>query len=147
MSPRRERLGLYFELMPDDENVRAGDVVEFLRLLRRRLRRSIVVVWDRSRIHDKATAVRDHLAHDPEITTERFPGYAPELNPDEGVWGRTKCGPLANFVPASTAALRRRLRKELRGLRHRADLLAGFIRHARLPGWRSRRFGLLCRCQ
>ena len=31
------------------------------------------------------------MAH-PDVVAEDFPGYGPDLNPDEGVWGRTKYG-------------------------------------------------------
>ena len=132
MSPRRRRLGLYFVLLPDDENVCAHDVVRFLRLLKRRLRRRFTIVWDRSNTHDKSKVVRPYLARHPEITTERFPGYAPELNPDEQVWAHTKWGRLHNFVPDTIADLRRRIAAELRRLRRRPALLASFIRHAGL---------------
>jgi hypothetical protein len=43
-----------------------------------------------------ALSVRTYLAKHPEIVAEDFPGYAPELNPDEQVWNWTKNGPLAN---------------------------------------------------
>ena len=39
MSPKRRRVGLYFQLLPDNENVHAEDVVQFLRLLDRYLRK------------------------------------------------------------------------------------------------------------
>ena len=133
VSPKLHRLGLYFLLLPDDENVHAEDVVGFLRLLRRHIRAPMTIVWDRSHTHDRAKVVQAYLAEHPEIRTERFPGYAPELNPDEGVWDHTKYARLPNFAPADTKALRRRLRCELRRLKRRPDLLASFIEHSGLP--------------
>jgi hypothetical protein len=41
--------------------------------------------------------VKAYLTKHPEIETEDFPGYAPDANPDEGVWGqglRTRVGGL-----------------------------------------------------
>jgi len=129
----RHRLGLYFELLPDNENVHATDTVRFLRRLRRHLPRPLTIVWDRGNVHDRSKAVRGFLAKHPEIVTEKFPGYAPELNPDEGVWTHTKYARLPNYVPADTRELRRRVRAELKRLRKRPDLLASFIRHSKLP--------------
>ena len=133
VSPRRQRRGLYFHLLPDNENVHGEDTVRFLRELKSHIRGNATIVWDRGQVHDRSRAVRDYLAKHPEILTERFPSYAPELNPDEQVWTNTKYGRLPNFAPADLSELRRRLQAELRKLRRRSDLLASFIHCTRLP--------------
>jgi len=133
VSPSRKRVGLYFRLLPDDINVHGEDTVEFLRELRRQLPVPMTVLWDRGNVHDRSKAVRAFLAENPAIETERFPGYAPETNPDEGVWGYTKYGRLANFAPEDTAALRAALVAELERLHRRPKLLGSFIRHAKVP--------------
>jgi transposase len=142
VSPKRRRLGLYFRLLPDDENAHGEDTVAFLKQLRRHLPGPLTILWDRSNIHDRSRAVRAYLARHPGIATEPFPGYAPETNPDEGVWGHTKYGRLSNFAPEDTTELRRVLIEELERLDGRPDLLASFIRHAgvrlRLPRRLSR---------
>src|SRR4051794_32995822 len=99
VSPSRKRLGLYFQLLPDDTNVRGEHTVAFLRELRRQLPVPMTVLWDRGNVHDRSKAVRAYLAEHPAVETERFPSYTPEANPDEGVCGYTKYGRLANFVP------------------------------------------------
>ena len=97
----------------------------------------MTILWDKGNVHDRARVVRAYLAKHPEIVTEPFPSHAPEINPDESVWGHTKYGRLANFVPEDTAELRRVLIEELERMDQRPDLLATFIRHAevrlRLP--------------
>lgn len=133
VSPRRRRVGLYFRLLPDDTNVRGPDVVEFLRELRRQLPVPMTILWDRGNVHDRSKVVRAYLAEHPSIETEPFPSYTPEANPDEGVWGHTKHGRLANFTPEDTAELRAVLVEELNRLDRRPDLLASFIRHAEIP--------------
>ena len=60
------------------------------------------MIWDGSNIHSKAKLVKQYLAEQPDIVAETLPGYAPELNPDEGVWGWTKYGRLANLAAAHT---------------------------------------------
>ena len=89
------RPGLYFDLL--DHNVHGEDVVTFLAELRRRLGR-LTVVWDRNQIHSKSKVVKAWLAAHPDVVAEDFPGYVPDLNPDEGVWGWTKYGRLANLA-------------------------------------------------
>jgi transposase len=133
VSPSRRRLGLSYRLLPDDTNVRGEDTVAFLRELRRQLPVPMTVLWDRGNVHDRSKAVRAYLAEHPAIETEPFPSYAPEANPDEGVWGHTKHGRLANFTPEDTTALRAALVEELERLHRRPDLLASFIRHAEIP--------------
>jgi transposase len=81
-------------------------------------------------IHSRASLVKAYLAEHPEIVAETLPGYAPELNPDEGVWGWTKYGRLANLAAAHTLELRERLVKELSVLREDHHLLDSFIQEA-----------------
>ncbi len=85
VSPKRRRPNLYFELLPKNANVHGEDVVGFLRRLRQALPGPITVLWDRNQIHSRSRAVRAYLAKHPEVVAEDFPGYAPELNPDEDV--------------------------------------------------------------
>lgn len=133
VSPKRQHLGLYFALLPKDENIHAEDVVDFLRQLKRHIPGPITIVWDRGNVHDRSRVVRDYLSKHPEIVTAKFPGYAPELNPDEGVWRHIKYARLPNYAPRDAMQLRRRLHIEFRFLRRRPHLLAAFIQKANLP--------------
>ena len=133
VSPVRKGPGLEFRLRADDTNARGEDTVAFLAQLRGRLKGPMTVLWDQSKIHERSSVVKAYLAKHPEIVTEEFPGYAPEANPDEGVWGWTKYHRLPNFAPEDTHELRSRLCSELSSLRRRPDLLASFIRHAGIP--------------
>jgi transposase len=130
ISPKRKKRNLYFTMLPDNQNVRAEQVVEFIRLVRRHLGGPVDIVWDRSNTHDRSRAVRSYLAKHPEIHTERFPGYAPELNPDEQVWSHVKYGRLANFVPQDSKDLRRRVHHELKRIKRDPELLRSFVIHA-----------------
>jgi transposase len=132
VSPRRRRLRLYFHLLPDNQNVHDTDVIGFLGGLRRHIRRPWTVLWDRGNIHDRSGQVRGFISYHPWIHTEKFPSYAPELNPDEQVWQYGKYERLANFAPVDTHHLRSRIRWELRRLAHRPDLLKSFVRHTGL---------------
>jgi transposase len=133
VSPRQRRLGLFFALLPDNENVHGEDVVVALRTLHRHHPGSLIVLWDRSRTHNQSRAVQAYLAGHPEIVTEEFPSYAPELNPAEQVWTHLKSHTLANYAPPNLAMLRAGVEQEAGALRNRSDLLAAFIKHAQLP--------------
>ncbi|MFO0887904.1 MAG: transposase [Isosphaeraceae bacterium] len=133
VSPVRRKPNLYFRLLPDNTNAHGRDTTAFLAQLRGELRGPMTVLWDQSKIHERSSVVKRYLARHPEIVTEDFPGYAPEANPDEGVWGWAKYHRMPNYAPEGTAELRSRLWHELSSLRERPDLLASFIRHAEIP--------------
>lgn len=133
VSPQRGRLNLYFELLPDKQTVHGEDTVAFLRQLRRDLRAPYTVIWDRGAVHDRSLVVRQYLAEHPEIVTEKFPGYAPDLNPDELVWSYIKYGKLANLGADNSRDLRRAVDCELIELRHDSKRLASFVNHVNLP--------------
>jgi transposase len=133
VSPVRRRPGLEFRLLPDNTNAHGEDTVAFLSQLRGRIKGPMTILRDQSKIHQRSGLVKEYLAKHPEIATEEFPGYAPDANPDEGVWGWTKYHRLPNYAPEDTDELRSRLCGELSSLRERPDLLASFIRHAKIP--------------
>jgi transposase len=133
VSPVRRRPNLSFRLLADNANAHGEDTVAFLAQLRDRIKGPMTILWDQSKIHQRSAVVRKYLAKHPEIVTEDFPGYAPDANPDEGVWGWAKYHRLPNFAPEDTWELRTKLVAELSSLSKRRDLLAGFIRHAKIP--------------
>ena len=63
------------------------DVVRFLRHLLRHIPGLLLVIWDGAPIHH-GQAVKDFLASGgaARLQLEVLPGYAPDLNPDEGLW-------------------------------------------------------------
>ena len=127
VSPQQARLNFYFTVLPDNRNAKAADIVAFLRQLKGQLGGPFTVIWDGSNIHSRSKEVRAYLAKHSEIVAETLPGYAPELNPDEGVWGWTKYGRLANLAATNTLELRRRIEDEFRRLRENRQLLGSFI--------------------
>jgi transposase len=132
LSPRWYLPGLYFQLLPDKENFHGEEVVAFLKELKRHLPR-FTVIWDRGNIHKKSGVVREYLAGQSSIVTEDFPGYAPELNPDELVWCWTKYGRLSNYAAPDLVGLRERVRQELEYLKKHPYRLLAFIDHTGLP--------------
>ncbi len=74
-----------------DTSYKGPDVVRFWQLLLRKVLGNLLVIWDGATIH-RCQAVKDFLARGgaKRIHLERLPGYAPELNPQEGVWNLLK---------------------------------------------------------
>jgi transposase len=133
VSPRRKRLGLYYQL--HSKNIQQGEVCEFLRHLLRHLRHEIIVLLDNGRPH-KGDLIRRLCAQFPRLHLERFPAYAPELNPDEGVWNHLK-RKLANGRPDDCEELLRDLIKVLVKIRGSQPLLRGCIQQSDLPPFLS----------
>ncbi len=123
--------GLY--MTGQDRAFKGGDVVRFLKHLMRHIPGKLLVVWDGSPIH-RSRAVKDFLASgaSSRLQLEQLPGYAPDLNPDEGVWKHLKCVELKNLCCQSVPELKVELRKAKERLRHKKDVLLGCIRQ---PGF------------
>jgi transposase len=127
------RRGRLFTLVRD-EALRAADSAGFLAHLLRHWGRKLLVVWDGSAIH-RGQEVRDLLASRPlgrRVWLERLPGYAPELNPVEGLWQHLKNAELRNVVCADAEQLREELRSAVARVRHRPSLLKSFFAGAGL---------------
>ena len=129
VSPHRRRCGLYFLLSP--KNIQHPEVCAFLRDLLHHLRGPVIGIWDNGTIHG-GDAIRALLARYPRLHLYRFPSYAPELNPDEGVWRLAKRA-LANGRPDSQHELFRHLRSHLSRLRRAPLLLRACVRASALP--------------
>ena len=73
-------------MIEQDRAFKGPDVVRFLKHAVRRIPGKLLVVWDGSPIH-RAKAVKELLANGAasRVQLEQLPGYAPELNPDEGI--------------------------------------------------------------
>jgi transposase len=112
-----------------DRALRGPDVVRFLRHLLRRIAGKLLVIWDGSPIH-RSKAVKEFLNDGAasRLQLEQLPGYAPELNPDEGIWKHLKCVELKNVCCRSLYELRSELRKAKEQLRHKRHVILGCIR-------------------
>jgi transposase len=129
VSPRRQRLGLHFRL--HENNLNQQRVCEFIRALLRHLRGHVLLLLDNSTIHrgDLFNKLRQQY---PRLHLAYFPGYAPQLNPDEGIWSLSKRR-LANGRPDNLTELMLHVAWTLEKLRHRPDLLRACINHSELP--------------
>ena len=112
---------------------RSPDVVGFLRHLHRHIRGKVLVLWDGAPIH-RSNVIKEYLAAGAAqwLHLERLPAYAPELNPDEGVWHQLKGVELRNLPCHDLQELGRELRKAKERLRHKTEALRACCRRTGL---------------
>jgi transposase len=116
---------LYIQVHKD--TIATEQVMEFLEhLLRHIRRRPIMVFWDGGRPHH-SEETRGFLRAHPRIEAHRFPGYSPELNPDEWVWSHLKKHELASYTPQDVKELSRELRRAVVRMRVRPKLNRSFV--------------------
>jgi transposase len=65
----------------------------------------------------------------PRLHLEQLPGYAPDLNPDEGVWNYVKRVELANVCCRDLEELRTHVNRARERLRHKRDVIRACSRH------------------
>ena len=90
------------------------------------------MVWDGLPAHRARLVTEFIAAQQGRLVVERLPGYAPELNPVEYIWGYWKHHELPNFCPRDFAQLSYQARRALRRMRRRPRLVRSFWRQAQL---------------
>jgi transposase len=122
---------LYMQI--HESSIKAHEAVLFLRHLLMHIPERLLVLWDRSKIH-KSREFDEFRRMDSigRMTIERFPAYAPEVDPQEYVWHQLKHVDLRNLSSFSLDQLWIRLQDATRRLRQRAGVLRKFIGYAGL---------------
>jgi len=129
VSPKRQRLGVYFNL--HEKNICQAEVLSFLKHLLRHLRGHVIVVWDNCRTH-RGAQIRDFLKGKRRLHLEALPPYAPELNPAEGIWSQAK-NTLAGGRPDAVHELRAHLVDTLDDIKNSQSNLRACIHKSDLP--------------
>ena len=129
ISPKRFHCTLYCQLYED--NIQGEEVAEFLRHLLHQVPGHLIVLLDNGKPH-RGEPVQELLTRTSRLHLEAFPPYAPELNPDEGVWNHLK-STLANGRPDTQAELMDVLSDEICRLAASQRLLRGCIQQSKLP--------------
>jgi len=120
----------YFRLFPG--SIKAPQIITFLSHLLRHLRRPLLVIWEGLPGH-RSVALRDFVAvQGDRLTLEFLPGYTPELNPVEDIWGYLKQHEIPNLCPRELSQLSTAARTTLRRRRRRPTLIAAFWKQAKL---------------
>jgi transposase len=118
-------------MQTQDHADKGPDVVRFLQGLTREIAGKVLVIWDGAPIH-RCQVVKDYLAKGgaKRLHLEQLPAYAPELNPQEGVWKLLKRVELKNLCCLDVLHVQRELRRAKERLRHRRSILRQCFAHA-----------------
>ncbi|MDP9352109.1 MAG: transposase [Chloroflexota bacterium] len=122
---------LYFQV--HEQAITSREVIGFLNHLLRHIPGKLLIVWDGAPIH-RSKAIRQYLSEGAaaRIHLERFPGYAPELDPQEGVWRHLKRVEMRNLCCSDLQETRRELRAACQRLRQRPHIIRSCLRHSGL---------------
>ena len=125
-----QRCRLWFQLRPGSYN--ASSLIDFLRDLKKHLRgQPAILIWDGLPAH-KSREMRAYLESQKSwLSVEMLPGYSPDLNPVEDLWGNVKGQELANRCVEGLADAEAALRSGLKRVR-RSKLPFSFLRHTGL---------------
>ena len=116
-----------------DKAFKGETIVRFLKHLLRHIAGKLLIIWDGLPAH-RGRAIKDFLraGATQRIHLERLPGYAPDLNPIEGVWQYLKYVEMKNLCCHTLDELRHELRKAIARLRHKTDIICSCIEHVHL---------------
>ena len=90
------------------------------------LQAPLIICWDNLNTHVSAVMREFTGAHPDWLTVVQLPGYAPELNPVEGVWANMKNG-LGNLAARNVDQLAKIVRNRLKRIQYRPALINGFL--------------------
>lgn len=111
------------------------DVVHVLRGLLRTIRGKLLVIWDGAPIQ-RGQPIKAFLRAGAakRLQLEHLPAYAPDLNPDEGIWNYLKRVELANRCCPDLSALAVALRRAKERLRYKRTVIQTCCRQAGYHG-------------
>jgi transposase len=107
-------------------------VIAFVRHLLRWIPGTIFLFWDGLNTHRSKMTRAALAAHYPRLRVYRLPAYAPELNPDEGLWAWMKQHALAGQCPPNLDVLEQSICRALRRLRSRPHVIRSFFQRCPL---------------
>lgn len=110
----------------DRKSFTEGDYARLWTAAHIQLDAPIVAVWDNLGRHVSARMREFITAHADWLTVFQLPGYAPELNPAEGVWANMKTS-IGNLAVTGIDHLVAIVKNRLRHIQYRPDLLDGFL--------------------
>ena len=127
----RKRSRLFFQTKPGSYNTES--LIAFLKALRREFRgRKCILIWDGLPAH-KSKEMKAYLATQQSwLKIEVLPGYSPDLNPVETLWGNVKGQELANLCPDDLDEVADALQRGMQRVGANQDLARGFLSHAGL---------------
>ena len=110
----------------------------FLDALQEQIKGNIVLVWDGAPIH-RSKLIKAYLAQGAakRLHLERLPGYAPELNPDEGIWHYLKHVEFKNRACADMNQLQYEIEQATQRLKEKTDIIIACFKQTRYFTYQS----------
>ncbi len=121
----------YLQLVP--RTITSPHVIRFVQHLLRHLPGPIFLFWDGANPHRSRQTRAALESFRDRLTIYRLPAYAPELNPDERLWAWLKQHTLRGLCPPDLKVLQASIRKALRRLRRRPQVIRSFFQNRPLP--------------
>jgi transposase len=90
--------------------------------------RPVFLIWDGHPTHKSSEVAKKIRSYNGRLRVYQLPGYSPELNPGEGVWGEVKSHRVGRAGVFTFADMRSKALGALRHLSHRPDKVRGFFR-------------------
>ena len=116
---------------PDSYNT--ASLIAFLKQLKHFVRgEKVILIWDHLPAHRSREMKQFLRSQNDWLQIEWLPGYAPDLNPTEGVWCNIKGREMAHLCPDQMDEAVRAFRTGLRRLAHSVKLPFSFLQHAGL---------------
>ena len=125
-----KRCRLWFQTKPGSYNDES--LIGFLRDLKKHLRgQKAILIWDGLPAH-KSRKMKQHLESQRSwLQVEMLPGYSPDLNPVEDLWGNVKSQELANRCVEGLGEAETAVRNGMGRVRQ-SELPFSFLHHAGL---------------
>ena len=113
---------VYFRMYP--HSIKGKQVVAFLHHLLQHIAGKLLVIWDGLSAH-RGQTVKDFLnaGGTTRVHLQRLPSYAPDLNPEEGVWRYLKRVEMGNICCANMQEIRHELSKAMDRLRYKKNVI------------------------
>jgi hypothetical protein len=126
-----QRCRLLFQVKPGSYDT--ASLIAFLTELRRHFRgQKVILVWDGLPAHRSRAMTAYLRTQRAWLSVERLPGYAPDLNPVESVWGNVKGRELANRCADTLGEAATAFQTGMGRVRRSQQLCFAFLDHAGL---------------
>ncbi|WP_455681819.1 transposase [Streptomyces violascens] len=103
-----------------------SDYRGFIRMVHGQLGTPMVWIWDNLNVHLQQEIFDFAEEHKDWLVIFHLPPYAPEINPQEGIWSLLK-RVLADFAAADLAHLTRVTKRKLKMIQYRPHLITGCL--------------------
>jgi len=125
-----QRCRLWFQTRPGSYNDES--LIAFLRDLKRHLRgQKAILIWDGLPAHKSRRMKQYLLSQSGWLSLETLPGYSPDLNPVENLWGNIEGQELANRCVNALGEAEQSVYRGMERVR-RSALPFSFLHHAGL---------------